>query len=76
MTIALEEQTVWVQEMRLCFPPLNPTQNKTAKAEEEATLLEEQCQHYKGQLDKALRRIEKLGANSQSVGHIFFPEPL
>ncbi|KAH9972870.1 hypothetical protein BGW80DRAFT_1252571 [Lactifluus volemus] len=40
---------------------------KTAKAEEEAALLFEQSQHYKDELDKALRQIEKLRANSQSV---------
>jgi hypothetical protein len=70
---ALEEQTVWLDGMRLCSPALSPTQDKTAKAEEEAVLLEEQSQHYKDQLDKALRQIEKLSANSQSVGHISSP---
>ena len=47
------------------------------RVEEEGALLEEQCQHYKDELDKALRQIERLNANSQSVGHIpstvFFP---
>lgn len=45
-------------------------QDKAAKAEEEVSLLEEQSQHYKEQLDKALRQIEKLNANSQPVGYI------
>ncbi|KAI0250191.1 hypothetical protein BJV78DRAFT_1283333 [Lactifluus subvellereus] len=39
---------------------------KTAKAEEEAALLEEQSRHYKDELDKALKQIEKLRANSQA----------
>lgn len=53
--------------MRLCCPALNLAQDKAAKAEEEVSLLEEQSQHYKEQLDKALRQIEKLNANSQAV---------
>jgi hypothetical protein len=57
-------------QMRLCCLALNLTQEKTAKAEEEVTLLEEQSQHYKDERDKALRQMEKLNANSQSVGHI------
>jgi hypothetical protein len=56
--------------MRLFSLIFSLAQDKAAKAEEEATLLEEQSQHYKEQLDKALRQIEKLSANSQSVGHI------
>jgi len=56
--------------MRLYCLALNLTQEKTARAEEEVALLEEQSQHYKDELDKALRQIEKLNANSQSVGHI------
>lgn len=56
--------------MCLCCPALNLTQDKAAKAEEEVSLLEEQSQHYKEQLDKALRQIEKLNANSQPVGYI------
>jgi uncharacterized protein (DUF3084 family) len=56
--------------MRLCCPALNLTQERTTKAEEEVALLEEQSQHYKDELDKALRQIEKLNANPQSVGHI------
>ncbi|KAI0264414.1 hypothetical protein BC834DRAFT_844065 [Gloeopeniophorella convolvens] len=44
-----------------------PVQEKTAKAEEEASLLEEQAQHYKSELDKALKQIERLKANSQST---------
>ena len=69
---ALEEQAVCplLNEMRLCYPTLNFTQDKTAKAEEEVSLLEEQSQHYKDQLDKALRQIEKLNANSQPVWSI------
>ena len=55
--------------MGLCHPALNFTQEKTAKAEEEVALLEEQSQHFKDELDKALRQIERLNANSQSVGH-------
>jgi hypothetical protein len=43
-------------------------QDKAAKAEEEAALLEEQSRHYKEQLDNALRQIEK-----QSVWHISSP---
>lgn len=61
-------------QMRSCCPALNPTQEKTAKAEEEVALLEEQSQHYKDERDKALRQIEKLNANSQSVGHILLPQ--
>ena len=53
--------------MRLCCSALNLTQEKTARAEEEGALLEEQSQHYKDERDKALRQIEKLNANSQSV---------
>ena len=56
--------------MRLCSPALNLTQEKAARAEEEVALLEEQSQHYKDELDKALRQIEKLKATSQSVEHI------
>ena len=56
--------------MRPCCPSLNITQEKAAKAEEEVDLLEEQSQHYKDELDKALRQIENLNANSQSVGHV------
>ncbi|KAF8501636.1 hypothetical protein F5888DRAFT_1252223 [Russula emetica] len=41
---------------------------RTTKAEEEVALLEEQSQHYKDELDKALRQIEKLNANPQSIG--------
>jgi uncharacterized protein (DUF3084 family) len=59
-----------LSEMRSCSPALNFTQDKTAKAEEEVTLLEEQSQDYKDQLDKALRQIEKLSAKSQSVWYI------
>jgi uncharacterized protein (DUF3084 family) len=59
-----------LNEMRLCCPALNLTQEKAARAEEEVALLEEQSQHYKDELDKALRQIEKLNANSQSVEHI------
>jgi len=66
---ALEEQTVWLVGTRLCLPVLSSTQEKTGKAEEEAALLEEQSQHYKDELDKALKQI----ANSQSVGHILLP---
>lgn len=61
-----------LNEMRLRCPALNLTQEKTARAEEEVALLEEQSQHYKDELDKALRQIEKLNANSQSVMHIPF----
>ena len=56
--------------MCLCCPALNLTQEKTARAEEEVALLEEQSQHYKDERDKALRQNEKLNANPQSVGHI------
>ncbi len=45
-------------------------QEKVAKADEEISLLEEQSQHYKDELDKARRQIEKLSTNSQSVGHV------
>lgn len=68
----MEEQKVQAQSMYLCCLALNFTQEKTATAEEEVALLEEQSQHYKDELDKALRQIEKLNANSQSVGHMSF----
>jgi hypothetical protein len=48
-------------------------QDKAAKAEEEAALLEEQSRDYKEKLDSALRQIEKLSANSRSVWHISSP---
>jgi hypothetical protein len=57
-------------KMHLCCSALNPTQEKAARAEEEGALLEEQSRHYKDERDKALRQIEKLNANSQSVGHV------
>ena len=60
-----------LNEILLCCPTLNFTQDKTAKAEEEVSLLEEQSQDYKDRLDKAHREIEKLKANSQPVGYIF-----
>ena len=69
----MEEQKVYrLNETSVCCPALNLTQEKTAKAEEEVTLLEEQSQHYKDELDKALRQIEKLNAKSQSVGRSKF----
>jgi uncharacterized coiled-coil DUF342 family protein len=55
--------------MRLCCLALIFVQEKTAKVEEEVALLEEQSQDYKDQLDKALRQIEKLRADTQSVGY-------
>jgi chromosome segregation ATPase len=61
--------------LHLYSPALTPTQDKTAKAEEEAALLEEQSRHHKEQLDNALRQIEKLKADSQSVDHIFLRFP-
>jgi hypothetical protein len=69
LTTALEEQAVRARANALCSPVLSFVQEKTAKAEEEAALLEEQSQHYKDELDKALRQIEKLRANSQPVGN-------
>ena len=57
-------------KMHLCCSALNLTQEKTTRAEEEGALLEEQSRHYKDERDKALRQIEKLNANSQSVRHI------
>ena len=59
-----------LNEILLCCPTLNFTQDKTAKAEEEVSLLEEQSQDYKDRLDKALREIQKLKTNSQPVGYI------
>lgn len=56
--------------MHIWCPALNLTQEKAANAEEEVALLEEQSQHYKDELDKALRQIEKLNANSQFVGDV------
>ncbi len=56
--------------MGSCCPALNLMQEKVAKADEEISLLEEQSQHYKDELDKARRQIEKLSTNSQSVGHV------
>ena len=58
--------------LRLYSPPLTLTQDKAEKAEEEAALLEEQSRDYKEQLDNALRQIEKLHTNPQSVGPHFF----
>ena len=48
----------------------NLTQDKSAKAEEEASLLEQQSQHYKDELDKALRQIKQLKADVQPVWRI------
>jgi hypothetical protein len=73
LTTALEEQAVRARANTLCSPVLSFAQEKTAKAEEEAALLEEQSQHYKDELDKALRQIEKLRANSQPVGNFSSP---
>ena len=73
MTVMEEQKVYRLNETSVCCPALNLTQEKTAKAEEEVALLEEQSQHYKDELDKALRQIEKLNANSQSVGRSKFP---
>jgi predicted nucleic acid-binding Zn-ribbon protein len=69
LTAALEEQAVRARSNALCSPAISFAQEKTAKAEEEAALLEEQSQHYKDELDKAHKQIEKLKTNSQPVGH-------
>ena len=69
LTTALEDQAVRARSNAPCSPELSFAQEKTAKAEEEAVLLEEQSRHYKDELEKALRQIEKLKANSQTVGH-------
>ena len=49
---------------------LSFTQDKSAQAEEETTLLEQQSQHYKDELEKALRQIKQLKASRQFVRRI------
>jgi chromosome segregation ATPase len=66
MRLALEEQSVRTR-IRICFLMLSFTQDKSAQADEESTLLEQQSQHYKDELEKALRQIKQLKAGKQTV---------
>ncbi len=50
---------------------LSFTQDKAEVAEEEASLLEQQSQHYKDQLETAMRQIKQLKAGTQLVWRVF-----
>ena len=67
LQLALEEQSVRTPRIRICFLVLSFTQEKSAQADEESTLLEQQSQHYKDELEKALRQIKQLKMGKQTV---------
>ena len=67
LQLALEEQSVRTPRIGICFLMLSFTQDKSAQADEESTLLEQQSQHYKDELEKALRQIKQLKAGKQTV---------
>jgi chromosome segregation ATPase len=72
LQLALEEGSVRTRVViEWDSPPhAHLTQDKSAKAEEEASLLEQQSRHYKDELDKALRQIKQLKTGVQPVCRI------